>query len=75
MFYRDRLNDEYETHQRHYSYLKDDLDVLVADASVKKQSWLDKAKAHLGDALISAGNSMKEHKNDYQSTKLSTITR
>ena len=30
MFYRDRLNDDYEIHQRNTSYLKDELDILVA---------------------------------------------
>jgi len=38
MFYRERLNDDYETHQRNHGYLKDDLDVLVADAKVKRPS-------------------------------------
>jgi len=60
MFYRDRLDDDYETHQRNYNYLKDELDVLVADAKVKKQSWYKGVLSHLGDGLIAVGNSIKK---------------
>jgi len=39
MFYHGRVNDDYEIHQRNYSYIKNELDILVADAKVKKPSW------------------------------------
>ena len=75
MFYRDRLNDDYEIHQRDYSYLKDELDVLVADAKVKRQSWHKSLMARLGDGLISVGNSMKEHTDEVQASTLASLTR
>ncbi len=68
MLYRDRLNDDYETHQRNHEYLKDDLDVLVADAKVKRQSWLKGVLSHIGDGLIAAGNSMKERDDEAKTT-------
>jgi hypothetical protein len=40
MFYPDRLIDECETHQRTHTYLKDELCILVADATVKRLRWL-----------------------------------
>ena len=75
MFYRERLNDGYEIHQRNYSYLKDELDILVADAKVKRPSWYKSVLARVGDALISIGNSMKEHDNNATSKTLSSLTR
>ena len=75
MFYCERLNDDYETHQRNHGYLKDDLDILVADARVKRQSWYQGVMACVGDALISIGNSMKERDNEFSSTTLSSLTR
>jgi predicted secreted protein len=75
MFYRDRLSDEYETHQRNHSYLLDELDNLVADATVKRQSWYKNVLARIGDILILAGNSMKERDCEFTSTTLSSLTR
>lgn len=75
MFYHDRLNDDYETHQRNYSYLKDELDILVADANVKRQSWYTTVLASIADALISVGSSMKEPDDNPTSTTLSPLTR
>ncbi len=75
MLYRDRLNDDYESHQRNHEYLKDDLDVLVADAKLKKPSWFRGILSHLGDGLIAAGNSMKERDSETKPATLSTLTR
>ena len=75
MVYRERLNGDHETHQRNHSYPKDDLDILVADFKVKKQSWYKDVMACLGDAFISAGNSMKERDDNLTSTALSLLTR
>ncbi len=65
MFYRERINDDYEIHQRNYSYLKDELDILVADTKVKRQSWYKGVLARIGDALILVGNSMKERDDEF----------
>ncbi len=75
MFYREQLNDDYEIHQRNYSYIKDELDILVADAKVKRQSWYKGVLARIGDILISVGNSMKERDDNLTSTTLSPLTR
>jgi len=75
MFFRDRLIDEYETHQRNRNYQKDDLDILVIGLNVKRQSWHKQILARIGDALISAGNSMKERDDEFPSTTLSSLTR
>jgi len=75
MSYYDRLNDDYEIHQRNHSYLKDELDVLVADAKVKRQSWYKGVMARVGDALISIGNSIKERDDNLTPTTLSPLTR
>jgi hypothetical protein len=75
MFYRERLNDDYEIHQRNYSYLKDGLDILVADAKVMRPSWYKNVLARIGDTLISVGNSMKERDDNLTSTPLSPLTR
>ena len=72
MFYYDRLNDDYEIHQRNYCYLKDDLDVLVSDSKVKRPSLFRNAMSRIGDVLISTGNSMKEQ-NEIRSTNLSSF--
>jgi len=75
MFYRDRLSDEYETYLRNHSYLQDELDNLVADAKVKRESWYKSVLARIGDILILAGNSMKEHDGEFTSITLSSLTR
>jgi len=75
MFYHDRINEDYEIHQRYYSYLKDKLDFLVADAKVKRQSWHKDVMACIGDGLISIGNSLKERDDNATSTTLSPLTR
>ncbi len=75
MFYHDRINDDYETHQRNHAYLKDELDVLVTDAKVKRPSWFKSVLSHLGDGLIAAGTSMKERDSQVKPSKLSTSTR
>ncbi|MFZ1040613.1 MAG: hypothetical protein WCA79_12565 [Anaerolineales bacterium] len=75
MFYHDRLNDDCEIHPRNYSYLKDELDILIADAKVKRQSLYKGVLARIGDILISIGNSMKERDDNLTSTPLSPLTR
>ncbi|HEY9152549.1 MAG TPA: hypothetical protein VIN60_06655 [Anaerolineales bacterium] len=75
MFYYDRLNDDYAIHQRNCSYPKDGLDVLVADAEAKRTSWYKGIMSHVGDALVSIGNSMKEHASEIKSTTLSPLAR
>jgi len=75
MFYRERLNDDYEIHQRNCSYLKDELDILIADAKVKRQSWYKGALMRVGDALISIGNSIKERDDHATPTTLSPLRR
>ena len=74
MFYRQRLNDDYEIHQRNYSDLKDELNILVADVKVKRPSWCKSVLARVGDALISIGNSIKERDDEFTSTTLSSLT-
>ena len=76
MFYRERLNDDCETHKRNHVYLKDDLDVLVADdAKVKRPSWYKRILARIGDILILIGNSLKECGDEFTSTFLPLLTR
>ncbi|HUH96061.1 MAG TPA: hypothetical protein VLZ89_01805 [Anaerolineales bacterium] len=75
MYYRDRLNDDYEAHQRSHSYLKDELEVLAADAKVKRPSWFQGVMGRMGDALISAGKSMKEDPRELEATPLFRFTR
>ena len=75
MFCGDQINDDYEIHQRNFSYLKDEIEVLVADAKVKRPSWYKGLLARVGDALISIGNSMREHDDNLSSTTLSPLVR
>ncbi len=75
MLYRDRLNDDYETHQRNHEHLKDDLDILVTGAKVKRPSWFKGILSHIGDGLIAAGSSMKERDDETKPTTLSPLTR
>ena len=55
--------------------LKDELDILIADAKVKRQSLYKGVLARIGDILISIGNSMKERDDNLTSTPLSPLTR
>ena len=75
MLYRDRINDDYELHQRKYSYLKDEPDITVSTAKVMRQSWHKNLMTHMGEALISIGNSMKEHNDEIQASTPSSLTR
>ena len=76
MFYRERLNDDYEIHQRNTSYLKDELDIFVADAKVKSPNWYSNLMSRFGDGLIAIGNSMKERDHEVQSKTFSpSLTR
>jgi hypothetical protein len=60
MFTRNRLFDEYESHQRRSVRPTDeDLDALNADVSLQAPAWYKKALSGLGDGLISAGRSLK----------------
>ena len=75
MFYCEQLNDDYEVHQRNHGFLKDDLDVLVANMRVMRQSWYKGVHARIGDFLILVGNSMKERDDEFASITLSSLTR
>jgi len=76
MFIGDRLNDDYESHQRRYAHItKDELDVLVADARVIRPRWYNGILAQIGDGLITVGSSIKEHNADVKTINLSTFTR
>jgi len=75
MFYHDRLNDDYELHQRNHSYIKDELDILVSDAKVKRQGWQKNLMVHVGEALISIGKSMKENNDEIHTPTLTSLTR
>jgi hypothetical protein len=75
MFYRGRLNDDYEVHQRNHGFLKDDLDVLVANMRVMRQSWYKGVLARIGDFLILVGNSMNERADEFACITLSSLTR
>ncbi len=45
--------------------LKDELDILVADAKVKRRSLYKGVLARIGDILILVGNSMKERDDEF----------
>ncbi|HUI87977.1 MAG TPA: hypothetical protein VLX61_04560 [Anaerolineales bacterium] len=75
MFFYDRLNDDYEVHQRSFSYLKGELDTLVADAKVKRPNRLETVLVRVGDRLISVGASLKEHHGDAVPADLTALTR
>ncbi len=76
MFNGDRLNDEYEIHQRRFAHMtKDELEVLVADARVVRPRWYSRILAQIGDGLIAAGSSIKEHNADVKPQNLSVSTR
>jgi hypothetical protein len=58
---RNRLDDEYERHQRRVGHLtKDELDILVADARPVRPRWYNGLLAKVGEELIAAGSSLKE---------------
>jgi hypothetical protein len=76
MFYPDRLNDDYEKHQRQIRYLtRDDLDILLADATVARPPWYAGILARLGDGLIAAGSTIKERNHGASSPRFSRETR
>jgi hypothetical protein len=76
MLYRDRINDDYERHQRQTRDLtRDDLDILVANAQVSRQPWYAGFLARLGDGLIAAGHTIKQRNESAASSQLSRQTR
>lgn len=75
MFYRDRLYDDYEIHQRRQDSKKEDLDLLLAEARINKPGWYRGLLSRLGDGLIEVGHSIKEKNADVQPAALSTLTR
>jgi hypothetical protein len=75
MFYYDRINDDYTVHQRDHAYLKDELDIVVADAKVKKPDWYQGILDSLGDRLIAIGSSIKERDGELKSITLSPSMR
>jgi hypothetical protein len=61
VFNSDRLNDDYERHQRRFRLLTmDELDVLVVDSRVSRPRWYNGLLASIGEGLISAGKSLKQ---------------
>lgn len=75
MFYKDRLYDDYEIHQRQHDTKKGELDLLLADATIKRTSWYNGLLSRLGDGLIGVGRSIKEKNEDIKPTALSSLTR
>jgi hypothetical protein len=76
MFNGDRLNDEYEVHQRRFSYkIKDELELLVSEAKVHHPRWYNGILAQVGEGLISVGSALKEHNSSVKSNNLSTSGR
>ena len=75
MFYYDRINDDYTVHQREHASLKDELEIVVADAKVKRPYWYQDILDSLGDRLIAIGSSMKERDDDLNSITLSPSMR
>jgi hypothetical protein len=75
MFYYDRINDDYTVHQRDHAYLKDELDMVVAEAKVKKPDWYQDILDSLGDRLIAIGSSIKERDGELKSITLSPSMR
>ena len=75
MFYYDRINDDYAVHQRDHAYLEDELDIVVADAKVKKPDWYQDILDSLGDRLIAIGSSIKERDGELKSITLSPSMR
>ena len=66
MFNSDRLNDDYERHKRHF--VKDELDILVADADVIGPRWYNGLLVYFGERLISAGKAIKERNSGSHAT-------
>jgi hypothetical protein len=76
MLYRDRINDDYERHQRQTRDLtRDDLDILLTDAQVSRKPWYAGILARLGDGLIAAGKTIKERNESPAPSHLSRQTR
>ncbi len=69
MFARDRLDDDYEFHQRRYDPLvEDELDALVADARVIGPRWYNVILVQVGDGLMAIGRFIKERNGGSKST-------
>lgn len=75
MFYRDRLNDDYEIHQRRCTCLTDELQLVTRDAPVRRPDWFKGVVSRLADGLIAAGNSLKQDETEVPPATLSPITR
>ncbi len=75
MLYRDRLNDEYEAHQRRFNSTNEAEENLVSGAEVSHQTLVNELLARLGDGLIHAGSSIKKHNDRGAAVKLSPTTR
>jgi hypothetical protein len=76
MFNGDHLNDEYENHRRRFAHItKDELEILVADARIVRPRWYNSILAKIGDGLIAAGSSIKEHNAEVKPQNFSVFTR
>jgi hypothetical protein len=76
MFNGDRLNDDYDIHQRRFALLiKDELELQVADARVYHPRWYNGILAQVGDVMISAGNALKERNTRVKPNNLSVSMR
>jgi hypothetical protein len=76
VFNNDRLNDEYDLHQRRFAHMiQDELDFLVADARVVRPRWYNRMLAQTGDGLITAGRSIKKLNAGVNSKNLSVSMR
>lgn len=76
MFNGDRLNDDYEIHQRRVDLNgQDELEILVSKAKVYRPRWYNGILAQVGEGLISVGSALKEHNSSVKSNNLSTSGR
>ncbi len=76
MFTGDRLNDEYEMHQRRFAHItKDDIDSLMANVRIGRPCWYNSILAQIGDGLITAGRSIKEQNAGVNSSDYSVSMR
>jgi hypothetical protein len=76
MFNGDRLNDDYEIHQRRVDHKRqDELEILVSEAKVYRPRWYNGILAQVGEGLISVGSALKEHNSSVKSNNLSTSGR
>lgn len=72
MTYIDRLYDDYENHKR-LNLNPDELETLVAGLRVSKSAKHPDFLDYLGDALISAGNSIKKYHGDRPSVMFTHV--